>query len=337
MLKLPRLWLALAWLSISAGLAGAETIRIATFNVENYLDRPAEHRPAKTAAGKAKVCQSILALKPDVLALQEMGATNVLLELRAALKGGGLDLPFWEHVSGYDTNLHLAILSRFPFTARQPHTNAAFLLAGRLLRVTRGFAEVEVQVNAACKFTLLAAHLKSRRPSPQADEAEWREQEALALRSIIDRKLEEDADLPLVVLGDFNDTKDSRAVRAVIGRGKTALFDTSPAERQGQEQGDDQPATARKDQTNAAERTPRRPRRTSWTHYYSPQDVYRRVDYILISRTMKALWLPEETYVLNLPDWGAASDHRPLVAAFLAGTGDNAQKRDKAKRKPGAP
>jgi endonuclease/exonuclease/phosphatase (EEP) superfamily protein YafD len=29
-------------------------------------------------------------------------------------------------------------------------------------------------------------------------------------------------------------------------------------------------------------------------------------------------WLPAETYVLTLPDWGVGSDHRPLVAAFKA-------------------
>jgi endonuclease/exonuclease/phosphatase family metal-dependent hydrolase len=27
---------------------------------------------------------------------------------------------------------------------------------------------------------------------------------------------------------------------------------------------------------------------------------------------------PDETYVLAAPNWGAASDHRPLVATFVA-------------------
>ena len=28
-------------------------------------------------------------------------------------------------------------------------------------------------------------------------------------------------------------------------------------------------------------------------------------------------WRKEGTYILTLPDWGVASDHRPLVAEFL--------------------
>ena len=39
-------------------------------------------------------------MNPDVLALEEMGTTNALLELRASLKADGLDFPFWEHISG---------------------------------------------------------------------------------------------------------------------------------------------------------------------------------------------------------------------------------------------
>jgi hypothetical protein len=33
---------------------------------------------------------------------------------------------------------------------------------------------------------------------------------------------------------------------------------------------------------------------------------------------MKAEWLPAESYVLSLPNWGLASDHRPVVAGFVA-------------------
>ena len=167
-------------------VAGAETFRVATYNVENYLDQPTETRSAKLAAAKAKVRESILALKPDVLAVQEMGSTNALLELRDSLKAEGLDLPYWEHVTGFDTNIHVAILSRFPFAARHPHTNDSFLLSGRRFRVSRGFAEVDIQVNTNYSFTLIAAHLKSKRAVAQADEAEMRLEEAKLLREKID-------------------------------------------------------------------------------------------------------------------------------------------------------
>ena len=212
----------------------AGTFRVATYNLENYLDQPTESRPhVKSAEAKAKIRESIESIKPDVLALEEMGTTNALLELRASLKADGLDFPFWEHVSGADTNIHVAVLSKLPIVARHPHTNDLFLLDGRQFRVERGFAEVEIQAATNFTFTLIAAHLKSRRPVPDADEAEERLAEAKVLRGIVDEHFKADPDARLVVLGDFNDVKDSDAVKEIIGRGKFKLTDTRPAERNG--------------------------------------------------------------------------------------------------------
>ncbi len=291
-------------LLLCAQFAGAETFRIATYNVEGYLDEAVQTRFAKSAEAKAKVRESIRAVKPDVLALQEMGTTNALLELRASLKGEGLDFPYWEHVAGFDTNIHVAVLSKFPFTVRRPHTNDSFLLSGRRYRVSRGFAEVEVQVSPNYSFTLITAHLKSKRAVPQADEAELRLEEAKLLREAIDARFAAQPEANLVVLGDFNDTKDSASTKAVIGRGKYKLVDTRPAERNGDNAPSPNPAWE--------------PRNVTWTHYYGKEDSYSRIDYILLSPGLAREWVTNETYVLTLPNWGVGSDHRPLVATFQA-------------------
>jgi endonuclease/exonuclease/phosphatase family metal-dependent hydrolase len=287
---------------LSAARGGEQIFRVATFNIENYLDAPSGTRHAKSPAAQAKVRQSILALKPDVIALEEMGATNALLALQGGLKSDGLDLPFWEEIAGFDTNIHVAVLSRFPIVARRPHTNENFLLDGRRLFVKRGFAEVDIRVNPRFAFTLIAAHLKSRLTAAAADEAEWRYQEALALRRVNDSRLSQDPSQNLVVLGDFNDAPDSQSVRAILGRGAGRLFDTRPAERNG-------------DDASSADGA-HDSRRVTWTDYYAKEDSYSRVDYILLGRGMREHWLKEETYILTLPNWGLASDHRPLVAAF---------------------
>ena len=126
-----------------------------------------------------------------------------------------------------------AVLSRFPITARRSHTNDSFLLSGRRFRVSRGFAEVDIQVTPNYSFTLIAAHLKSKRAVAQADEAELRLEEAKLLREKIDARLAANPNANLVVLGDFNDTKDSASTKAVIGRDRHKLIDTRPAERNG--------------------------------------------------------------------------------------------------------
>jgi endonuclease/exonuclease/phosphatase family metal-dependent hydrolase len=282
---------------------GADTFRVATYNVENYLDQPTESRPQpKSAAAKAKIRESIHALNPDVLALEEMGGFGALMELRGSLKAEGLDFPYWEFVSGEDTNIHVAVLSKLPIVARRPHTNEGFLLDGRRFRVSRGFAEVDIRAAPDFTFTLITAHLKSRRAVPEANEAEQRLQEAKILRGIVDKDFAANPNAKLIVLGDFNDVKDSDSTKEIIGRGRFKLVDTRPAEHNG----DNAPA----------ENAWFEPRNITWTHYFGKEDTYSRIDYILLSSRMARTWVKSDTYVLTLANWGVASDHRPIVATF---------------------
>jgi len=276
-------------------MAAAESFRVATWNLENYLDAPVGSRRAKSPESKAAIREMIRGMKPDVLALQEVGSTNALAELARDCQ-----FPFWEHVSGADTNIHVAVLSRFPILSRRHHTNDSYLLFGRRHRVSRGFAEVTIQASPGYVFTLLTAHLKSRRVIPQGDEAAMREQEALILREKVDALFRANADVNLIVLGDLNDLHDSKSTRAVIGKGRFALVDTRPAER------------ACYGNTNAG------PCNITWTYFYQQEDTYQRVDYVLLSSGMACEWNKGETYVLAEPNWGMASDHRPVVASLWA-------------------
>jgi hypothetical protein len=123
-------------------------------------------------------------MKPDVLALEEMGSTNALLELRAALKNATASISPSGNTSPASTqhprrrveqishrrapSAHQRELS----PRRSPLPGQPRLCRGGNSGVAPGFT-----------FTLIAAHLKSRRPSPDADEAEQRWQEAKILRA----------------------------------------------------------------------------------------------------------------------------------------------------------
>ena len=291
-------------LGLSYSSWSAEFFRVGSYNLNNYLNVGSAARPAKTPESRSQIRRNLRALNADVLALEEMGSLDDLAELRRSLEQEGCNYPHWEWVPGADTNIHVAVLSRFPIVARRPHTNESFLLYGRRFQVSRGFADVDIQVNPRYSFTLMAAHLKSRRVSARADEAELREQEALLLREKIDAFLQANPNANLVVLGDFNDTKDSPALRTIRGRGRVALVDTRPAERNGEER------------LSGNSRTD--PMTITWTHYFGREDTYSRIDYIFLSSGMAREWVPGETYVLAAANWGLASDHRPIVAAFWA-------------------
>ena len=217
------------------------------------------------------------------------------------MKAKGLPLPFAEHVPGFDPTIQVAVLSKFPFTERRSHTNETFLLRGHRFRTSRGFGEVEIRVTPDYMVTLLVAHLKSKRTTGEADEADIRVEEAKLLRERIDTVLNANGEVNLVVAGDFNDSKDSLPVRTIMGRAKKRLVDTRPAERNGDSQ---------------ASEANREPRAITWTHYYAREDSYHRIDYIMLSPRMAQDWVKEETYVLSSPNWGLGSDHRPVVATF---------------------
>ena len=247
-------------------LGQAQTpIRVASYNVENYILSPIQNRPLKTKLAQAKVVESILAAKPDVLALQEVGTIKALAKLQKDLKAKGLNLPYVEHLKSFDPAIHVAYLSRYPFRKITKHDNESYLLNGRRLHVGRGFAEVQISVRGY-DFSLINAHLKSKRKVPEADQAEMRLQEAYRLRRIIDSR---------------------------------------PSERNG-------------DSGPNLRNSKWFPRDISWTHFYGVEDVYSRIDYIMLSPGMARELDRANSSIPVVPNWGHGSDHRPVVISVHA-------------------
>lgn len=293
----------LGWVYLSQLFSTLATpVVVATYNVENFHIRPYGNRSIKSEASRTRVTEVLLTMRPDILALQEMGESIALDSLQESLRGGGLSLPYREHLGGSDTNIFVALLSRFPIISRRPHTNDSFVLDGRRFHCSRSTIEVEIEVAGGQHLTVLTTHLKSKRPVPIADEAELREQEARILREHIDEWMVRHPNQPLIVCGDFNDTPPSKPIRLLIATGRRALFDPRPAET---------------GLANADDGTPdNEERRITWTHFYPADDTYSRIDYLLMNRALRRFWLPEKSYVFASPHWGEASDHRPVVCTF---------------------
>jgi endonuclease/exonuclease/phosphatase family metal-dependent hydrolase len=295
----------LIFLATAGALVVADTFTVASFNVENYFLRPFGSRKAKPAVCRAKVCDAILKIKPDVLALQEVGRRAALDELVAGLKAKGLSYPHVEWVQGPDPAIHLVVLSRFPIEARRTHSEVQYLLDRQRFQVSRGFGEVTIRVNANYKFILLNAHLKSKRPVPRASQAAMRLNEARELRRIIEARLKADPNANLLVAGDLNDTLDQPPIRTLLGSKAPKLVDLRPFERNG-------------DRAPHPQSAKFIPRRVAWTSFYRKEDSYSRFDYLIASPGMNRELRRAGTYVQAMADWGLASDHRPVVASFFA-------------------
>lgn len=290
-------------------------IRFTAWNLKNYLHTVvppglgSSERPKPVREQRA-ITSILLKVKPDILGVCEMGSAEDLTHLQADLKSAGLDLPFMEHVQGDDPDRHVALLSRFPITSRQPVTQLRYQLDDNEFPVQRGFLDVTVAVTPEYALRLVGTHLKSRRDTPEADQALMRRNEAHLLRQHVDGILTADPQTNLLVYGDFNDTRDQPGVKAIKGMSGSAAALTEIAA-----------------EDDSGER---------WTFYYPEADEYSRLDFLLASAAL----LPEvrgpQSFLYSGKDWIKASDHRPVTTVIHA---DDHASRPKPKKsaKPAPP
>ena len=209
-------------------IAGAEpppkSVVFVAWNVRNYILKPATNpqgkilTPAKPADSIAAVVQTLVDLRPDIVGLCEMGALKDLNDLQRRLKKAGLDLPHRTWVDGPDRERHLALLSRFALASTQHVGKADFKLGGVSRSVQRGILDCTVNTGEKFPLRVLGVHLKSRRIVPDFDQAEFRRMESIVLREHLDAILTKNPAEPVLVFGDFNDTKNSPVIRGIAGR-----------------------------------------------------------------------------------------------------------------------
>lgn len=287
--------LAVAWaLLISLPVPGrAETLTIATYNVENYTatdrmtaDGYRQDYP-KPEVQKLALRRVLIRLKADVVVLQEMGSQKYLDELVRDLKRDGLDYPQNYVLESADAERHLAVISRRKLESIVPHTTIEFRYFGGREKVKRGLLELNLKTTEG-DLTIFGVHLKSRftdRPDDPRS-ALRREGEATAIRDLIYTRLPTTDTTRCVVLGDFNDDRGSKPVQRFLRRGKTELLELLPA------------ADSRGE---------------TWTHLFRKEETYSRVDHVLVSPRLLPLVKGREAKIDDGDGVKEASDHRPVV------------------------
>ncbi len=269
-------------------------------------------------------------LDPDVLALNEIISApddRFLHALQALLKRHGLDYPHLATVRGHDSRIQNALLSRLPlqdirqldtesFTL-QRHSASTGASMPETLRPLRGFLYATVELPGPQQVGLVVAHLKSKADAPEFDQKEamltgdevLRLEETKLLLTALDRLSKESPERPVILLGDLNDTPNSRTLRRIREWSRS----DEP----------DQPSLIDLELTDYLG--------DRWTHFYYPEKAYNVLDYIWVSSSLLPQVDRAKSFVYREKDSDAsryqtisASDHRPLILTLRAKAGDQA-------------
>ncbi|MEO6054687.1 MAG: endonuclease/exonuclease/phosphatase family protein, partial [Chthoniobacterales bacterium] len=245
--------------ALCASLAAETPIIFAEYNVQNWvlMDRSHEgkkRRTPKSAQSKAVVIESISAIQPDILGVEEMGDSVQAEDFRKRLREAGMDYPYMELVEGADKERHVLLLSKFPIAERNSQSNVRFTMDGKPAHMQRGILDVTIQVRSDYQLRVLGVHLKSRREAHGYSEALLRSLEAHELRKYVEGILKFKPDSNLLLFGDFNDTKNTPPIKEIIGLRGTSdyLEDIYLNDSEGDR----------------------------WTYYWAWEDEYSRIDYL---------------------------------------------------------
>ncbi|MBU4459807.1 MAG: endonuclease/exonuclease/phosphatase family protein, partial [Verrucomicrobia bacterium] len=173
---------------------------VATYNLAWYSlddrDGDGQRNDPKPAAERDAMASLLARIDADVLAVQEIGPTAMVEELRRNLRARGLDYPFVEHAIRPQSDLGLAVFSRFPIVERKSRLDDTYRIGATNLPVLRGFADVTIEAAPGYRFRLIVAHLKSKIYHPLG-QTEMRRNEARLLANHVRKALRTDPALNL--------------------------------------------------------------------------------------------------------------------------------------------
>jgi endonuclease/exonuclease/phosphatase family metal-dependent hydrolase len=292
---------ALCLLCISHAASGKDNpppaeVRITSYNVENYLVMPRRvggkllPNVGKPESERAAVTRMIGTVQPDVLGLEEIGESTQLDDLQRRLKNAGMDYPYREYLQGNDTSRHIALLSRYRILESHSRGDLPLWVNGVTLHSPRGMIDVTIEPVPGYRLRILLVHLKAKLEVAEYDEASLRLAESKEVRRTVRNILSSDPDTRLVLMGDFNDTKNERSIWQISG--KPDWPDSLHAVPLADDRGE------------------------FWTEYWSAADVYSRIDYILVAKKLEGDVDPSQSGIARPSFWNEASDHCPVTLSL---------------------
>lgn len=281
----------------AARTKGPDEVRVMSLNLGDWamLDRDgdADTLEAKPAEERAALAALMAAVDADVLLVQGVGGTEAWEQLRLDLEAAGVRYRFSEHLALEGEALHQGVLSRLEIVERNSHTEERYTIGPRRFRVKHGIVDVTVDAGGGRKLRLLGVDLKDK-SYDDFGQTEMRRNEARLLNNQVRSILGRDLWAKLVVVGSFNDTPDSAAVKDVIEyryKGQRLLEDVRPVDMQG----------------------------NAWTGR-GENDTYERVDYVLASPAAAKAVVREGTFIpLGSAEAAKACGHRALVVTLKPG------------------
>jgi len=277
---------------------GTNGFRIASYNVENYITMPRRiDGVLRAKAGKPErernaVVRMIGVIRPDVIGLEEIGEPRQFDDLQRRLRKEGLDFPYSEYLEAADTTRHVALLSHIPIVENHSQNDMPLRVNGITLHSPRGILDVTVEPYPAKRIRILCVHLKAKLEVAEYDEAKMRLAESQYLRRYVRDILRTDPSARLVLMGDFNDTKNEKTIWEIMG--KPEWPDSLKALPLTDDRGE------------------------FWTEFWAYADVYSRIDYLMVSKKLESDMEPSQCGICRPSFWNEASDHCPVYMTLKA-------------------
>ncbi len=254
--------------SVTSRLNSKDIVTIISYNLQNYFVETEDTVKPQSPKDLQKMQAAhniIVQQHPHILAIQEIGGPQALLHLQKSLTQQGLNLPHAVLYTGIDTVRQQALLSKYPIVSNNSTPYWSYKLNGQHLLMNRGILDISLQTPLGI-IRCLGVHLKSQRFSSIAHQKDIRYQETLLLKRHIQSILTQKANTKLIVLGDFNDTLNSKPIKLI----KSIKH----------------PKTDKKALYPGYSMTNKSSPDTIWTQYWEYQGIYSKFDYIWVSSNL---------------------------------------------------